>query len=107
MFQVSVKIANPHDSSKFFEEKFWVNPRALYTSIPEDMLRGIDITPRGGRSLGEAIVTIPRLNESLTCPVMFAPPGSPYVLGITALANFGVEVDPTSNQLRPIAIVIA
>ncbi|PYQ27867.1 MAG: hypothetical protein DMF56_18510 [Acidobacteria bacterium] len=111
MFQVSVKVANPHVPSKTFEEKFWVNPRDLYTSVPEDRLRDIDITAsRGGRDdrlLIEAVFTIPGYEESLTCPVVLAPPGSPYVLGATALANFGVEVDPKSNQLRPIAIVIA
>jgi predicted aspartyl protease len=118
MFQVSVRVANPQDSSRFFEEKFWVDTGALYSFVPEDRLKEIGITPlrtreliladgrRDRRLLGEAVLTIPQLDESLTCPVVFAPSGSLYLLGATALENFGVQADPTSQQLRPIAAVI-
>lgn len=118
MFQVSVRVANPYESSRFFEEKFWVDTGALYTFLPEDRLAEIGITPlrtreriladgrRDKRLLGEAVLTIPILEESLTCPVVFAPPGSLYLLGATALENFGVQADPTSQRLKPIAAVI-
>jgi predicted aspartyl protease len=118
MFQVSVKMANPHDSTRSFEEKFWVDTGALYSFVPEDRLREIGITPlrtreliladgrHDRRLLGEAVFTIPVLEESLTCPVVFAPSGSLYLLGATALENFGVQADPTTQQLRPIAAVI-
>ena len=58
------------------------------------------------RSLGEAVLTIAQLGESLTCPVIFAPSDSLYLLGATALENFGVPADPTTRQLKPIASVI-
>jgi predicted aspartyl protease len=117
MFQVSVKVANPHDDSRSFEEKFWVDTGALYTFVPEDRLQQIGIVPlrtreliladgRRDRRLGEAVLTIPVLDESLTCPVVFAPPGSLYLLGATALENFGVQADSTTQQLKPIAAVI-
>jgi|ERR1051325_5704258 predicted aspartyl protease len=118
MFQVSVRVANPHDSSRAFEEKFWVDTGALYSFVPEDRLREIGITPlrtreliladgrHDRRLLGEAVFTIPILDESLTCPVVFVPAGSLYLLGATALENFGVQADPTSQQLKPIAAVI-
>lgn len=61
---------------------------------------------RDRRLLGEALLTIPQLDESLTCPVIVAPPGSLYLLGATALENFGVQADPTTQQLKPIAAVI-
>jgi len=61
---------------------------------------------RDRRLLGEAVFTISQLNESLTCPVIFAPADSLYFLGATALENFGVQADPTTQQLRPIAAVI-
>ena len=104
MFQVSVRVENPSDSSRFFEEKFWIDDSALYTLVPEDRLREIGVTPSGARFhhlLGEAILTIPVLAESLTCPVLFAPPGSLYRLGATALANFGVQAD-----LKPVDVII-
>jgi len=61
---------------------------------------------RDRRLLGEAVLTISQLDESLTCPVIFAPSDSLYLLGATALENFGVQADPTTQQLRPIAAVI-
>jgi predicted aspartyl protease len=118
MFQVAVRVANPRDPSRFFDEKFWVDTGALYSFVPEDRLHGIGIAPlrtrdviladgrRDTRSLGEAVLTIHELQESLTCPVVFAPPGSLYLLGATALEIFGVEADPTTQRLKPITAVI-
>lgn len=118
MFQVAVRLSNPHDPSRFFDEKFWVDTGAFYSFVPEDRLHDIGIAPlrtremiladgrRDRRSLGEAVFTVPELQESLTCPVVFAPPGSLYLLGATALENFGVEADPTAQRLKPITAII-
>jgi len=40
------------------------------------------------------------------CLIVFGPPGSLYLLGATALENFGVQADPTTQRLRPITAVI-
>jgi predicted aspartyl protease len=118
MFQVHVRVANPRDRTRSFDEQFWVDTGALYTFIPEDHLQQLGIVPlrtreliladgrHDRRLLGEAILTIPQLDESLTCPVVFGPPGSLYLLGATALENFGVQADPTTQQLKPVAAVI-
>jgi len=45
MFQVRVKVSNPYDSWRFFEEKFWVDTGALYSYIPEDRLKDIGLAP--------------------------------------------------------------
>jgi len=117
MFQIRVKVSNPVERSRFFEENFWVDTSALYSFIPEGRLKEIGISPlrtrgliladgrRDRRLLGEAVLTIPQLDESLTCPVIFAPADSLYLLGATALENFGVQADPTTKQLRPIVAV--
>src|SRR3972149_6855555 len=118
MFQVRVRVSNPSERSRYFDENFWVDTGALYSFIPEERLNEIGIRPlgtreliladgrRNRRSLGEAVLTIPQLNESLTCPVIFAPADSLYLLGATALENFGVQADSTTQQLKPIAAVI-
>jgi predicted aspartyl protease len=118
MFQVAVRVANPRETARFFEEQFWIDTGALYTFVPEDRLQQIGLVPlrtreviladgrRDRRLLGEAVLTIPQLDESLTCPVVFAPPGSLYLLGATALENFGVQADSTTQQLKPITAVI-
>src|ERR1051325_2760951 len=117
MFQVTVTVSNPYDRSRSFEERFWVDTGAFHTYIPEERLQEIGIAPESTRELiladgrttrrllGEARLTIAELNESATCKVIFAPPGSLYLLGATALENFAVEADPTSQQLKPIAVI--
>jgi len=118
MFQVRVRVSNPSERSRFFEEDFWVDTGALYSFVPEGRLHEIGIRPlrtrdcifadgrRDRRSLGEAVLTIPELDESLTCPVMFAPADSLYLLGATALENFAVQADSTTRQLKPVIAVI-
>jgi len=118
MFKVRVRVTNPADRSRFFEEDFWVDTDALYTFIPEERLNEIGVEPlrtrelvpadgrRERRLLGEALLTVPELDETLTCPVIFAPSASLYLLGATALENFGVDADPTTRRLKPIAAVI-
>ena len=118
MFQVRVQVANPKDPKKSFEEDFWVDTGALYSFVPERRLREIGLEPirtrdliladgrRVRRLLSEAIFTLPGLNESLTCPVVFGPEDSLYLLGATALENFGVDADPTERKLKPILGII-
>jgi len=117
MFQIRVRVSNPSEGSRFFEENFWVDTGALYSFVPDGRLIEIGISPlrardfifadgrRDRRLLGEAVLTIPQLDESLTCPVIFAPADSLYLLGATALENFGLQADPTTQQLRPIVAV--
>jgi predicted aspartyl protease len=119
MFQIRVRVSNPTERSRFFEEDFWVDTGALYSFVPEGRLKEIGVSPlrardfifadgrRDRRLLGEAVLTISQLDESLTCPVIFARADSLYLLGATALENFGVQADPTTQQLRPIIAVIA
>jgi predicted aspartyl protease len=118
MFQIRVRVSNPADRTRFFEENFWVDTGALYSFVPEGRLYEIGVSPlrareliladgrRDRRLLGEAVLTIPQLDESLTCPVSFAPADSVYLIGATALEIFGVQADPTTQQLKPIASVI-
>lgn len=118
MFQVRVKIANPADPKRFFEEDFWVDPGALYSFVPEDRLEEIGLAPlrsresvladgrRDRRLLGEALFTLREFDETLTCPVVFAPRESLYLLGATALENFGVDADPANRRLKPILGII-
>jgi len=118
MFKVRVKVTNPSDASRFFEDEFWVDTGALYSFVPEDRLEGIGIDPALSRDViladgrrerlrfGEARMTVEGLGETLTCPVVFGPKGSLYLLGATALETFGVDADPVARRLKPVAAVI-
>lgn len=97
---------------------FWVDNGALYSFVPEDRLNSIGVKPlrtrelipadgwRDRQLLGEALMTVSELDETLTCPVIFAPTNSLYLLGATAMENFGVQADRTEQRLNPIAAVI-
>ena len=118
MFQVAVTVTNPNDLSRQFTSEFWVDTGALYTFVPEDRLQEIGIEPlhardlvladgrRDRRLLGEARLTLRSISETMTCPVIFAPEGSLYLLGATALEVFGVHVDPATRTLKPILGII-
>src|SRR2546423_6535114 len=118
MFKVKVRVANPDDQERLFDEMFWVNTGALYSFVPAARLEGIGLKPRRSRELimadgrqatmqlGEAPFTIEALGETLTCPVVFGPADSLYLLGATALEIFGVDADPTSKRLKPILAII-
>src|SRR5437867_13230015 len=118
MFKVRVKVTNPGDASRFFEDEFWVDTGALYSFVPEERLESIGIDPALSRNViladgrrenlrfGEARMTVEGLAETLTCPVVFGPKGSLYLLGATALETFGVAADPVGKRLKPVAAVI-
>jgi predicted aspartyl protease len=118
MFKKKVKVSNIKDSKQFFEEEFWVDTGALYSFIPEDYLEKIGIEPTAKRNLiladgrqdtrllGFCDFEIEGFEGRLPCPVIFAPKGSLFLLGATALENFGVEVDPIQKKLKPILAII-
>jgi predicted aspartyl protease len=118
MFQVKVSLANQQDPSRSFQEPFWVDTGALYSFVPQERLEAIGVEPKFARDftladgrkdrrlVGEALFTIEDLGETITCLVVFAPPGSLFLLGATALENFCVQPDPTSQTLRPITAII-
>jgi hypothetical protein len=80
MFQVKVRVANPDEPGRSFEEKFWVDTSALYSFVPAKRLEGIGLVPLRSRELvmadgrhatmqlGEAPFTIEDLGEPLPVP---------------------------------------
>ena len=113
-----VRLSNSKNPELFFEEEFWVDTGALYSFVPEDYLQRIGVEPAATRKLvladgrqetrllGFCDFQIEGLQGSIPCPVVFGPKGSLFLLGATALENFGVEVDPIQKKLKPILAVI-
>ena len=87
-----------------------VDTGSVYTWIPEDVLEKIGVAKeetenfstiegrRVRRHVGEA--TLEYDGVARHCVVVFAKPGDASVLGVTALENLALEVDPTSRRLR-------
>jgi len=118
MFKKKVKVSNTNNPQDFFEEEFWIDTGALYSFVPEDFLERIKVEPVGKRSLiladgrqdtrllGFCNFQIESLEGKIPCPVIFGPKNSLFLIGATALENFGVDVDPVQKQLKPILSVI-
>jgi predicted aspartyl protease len=118
MFKKKVKVTNSNNPKQFFEEEFWVDTGALYSFVPEDHLEKIGVEPsvkrnlmvadgrQDTRLLGFCDFQIEGLEGSIPCPVIFAPKGSLFLLGATALENFGVDADPIQKKLKPILAII-
>jgi predicted aspartyl protease len=118
MFKQKVKVSNIKKPKMSFEEEFWIDTGAMYSFVPEDHLERIGAEPvatrhlvladgrQETRLLGFCEFQIEGLEGAIPCPVIFAPKGSLFLLGATALENFGVEVDPVHKKLKPILAVI-
>jgi len=118
MFKIKIKVSNVKDSSFYFENEFWVDTGALYSFIPEEYLERIGVEAatkrnlvladdrKDTRRLGFCDFQINGFDGRITCPVIFAPKGSLFLLGATALENFGVDADPVQKKLKPILAVI-
>lgn len=114
MFKKRIKVSNSREPDRSFEQEFWVDTGALYSFIPEDYLERIGVEPTTKRNLiladgrqdtrllGFCDFQIEGFEECIPCPVIFAPKGSLFLLGTTALENFGVEVDPIQKRLKPV-----
>lgn len=118
MFQKMVKVSNPNDSSKSFEQKFWIDTGALYSLVPGDYLEKIDFQPESTKNIvladgrtdrklfGSCKFTIEGMDDTISCPVIAGSKDSLFLLGATALENFGVEADPVNKKLNPILAII-
>jgi clan AA aspartic protease len=118
MFKQKVRISNTKDEAKWFDEEFWVDTGALYSFIPEDFLEKIGFEPLESRSMvfadgrvgrypfGYCNFQIEGIQSVNTCPVVGGAKGSMFLLGATALENFGLEADPINKKLNPILAII-
>ncbi len=89
----------------------------MYTWIKREGLEGLGIRPMSRRrfrtiegkiierDISEAVIEC--LGERATCIVVFAESSDVEVLGVTALENLALEVDPVTRQLRKAEAVLA
>ena len=110
MFKQKVKVSNSKNPNLYFEHEFWVDTGALYSFVPEDFLEKIEVEPvakrnliladgrKDSRLLGFCDFQIEGIEGIIPCPVIFAPKDSLFLLGATALENFGVDADPVQKK---------
>ena len=119
MFKKRVRVSNINDSTKFFEEDFWVDTGALYSLIPIRYLEQIDFEPERTKDVllangsiekklfGHCKLEVIGLDNNTFCPVIAGNADSLFLLGATALENFSVEVDLIAKDLKPMLAIMA
>ena len=113
----NVKLFNPHEPERCLELELLVDTGSTYTWVRRKKLEELGIKPMSRRRfrtiegriierfVGEAIIEC--LGERATCIVVFAEDKDAEVLGVTALENLALEVDPVTRQLRKSEAVLA
>ena len=114
--QVTVRIANPGDRKRYSDVEFLVDSGAIYTVVPQKLLKQLGIRPHSKRAFflanGEKIVRrigdIAAEYQGLrgSSPVMFGEEGDMPLLGVTTLEALGLIFDPLRRELKPVALTL-
>jgi len=112
-----IRLLNPHEPRRCLDLELLVDTGSTYTWVRRGKLEKLDIKPMSRRrfrtiegkiierDVGEAVIEC--LGERATCMVVFAENSDVEVLGVTALENLALEVDPVTRQLRKSEAVLA
>jgi predicted aspartyl protease len=112
-----VKIYSPINPSKTLDLNLIVDTGSTYTWIKRAKLEGLGLKPIGERlfrtiegkvirrEIGEAYIEC--LGEKVTTIIVFAEEGDIEVLGVYALEGLGLEIDPTTKELRKSEAILA
>jgi clan AA aspartic protease len=112
---LTVKLSNPVKPQKIFKRKFLVDSGAVYSVVPEKILKDLKIKPIDKQEFilanGESVVKdigevkIDILNKQRIVPVVFGNEDV-FLLGATTLENFGMMLDPLKREIKPLPMVI-
>ena len=109
--RADIIVANPRTGARSEEITALADTGATLTVIPGEILRGVGIQTlrtvslvladgrRAERDVGDAAVAVN--GESVPCRVVFGAPGDAVLLGLTALEQLGLAVDPVQRRLLP------
>ena len=107
---VTTTIRNVTGRGKRFTAEFLVDTGAVDCLAPAKSLRRIGIRPEGKKVYERAdgkpvefeygFVRISFLGNETVAQVIFGPAGAEPILGVVALENTGVTVDPKTRSLR-------
>jgi len=114
--RLKVRVANPGASELWIELRCLVDSGAMYSCVPEDILRELGIQAHSQREfilangevitrqVGSAAFEYQGLRgDSL---VLFGEKGDQPLLGVTTLETFGFALDPLKGELIPIPLLM-
>jgi predicted aspartyl protease len=112
---LKVKVINPERPKKVKECEFLVDSGAVYSVVPQNLLKALGIKPTSSQEFilanGE-IIKRPIGNAYFeykgkirAAPVVFGDEGI-FLLGATTIEAFGMILDPIRRELRPLPMVL-
>ncbi len=114
--RVKVVVASPWERIRRREVELLADAGAMYTMLPESLLRALGITPSGWRRFkiasgevkeyptGEAYLEVEGIG--VTSIVVFGAEDSMPLLGVTTLELLGLQVDPVTGRLKPMELLL-
>ena len=112
---VTVRITNPAEPDRFWEDLFLVDTGATDSLVPRPQLEAIGLVPKGSRVYERAdgsdlvldvtTADIEFMGEIVGGTIIFGDAGAEPLLGVTALESVGIEVDPRNQRLKRLPAV--
>lgn len=109
MTSVTIKIKNPADPKRLFENAFLVDSGATYTVVPAGVLKKIGIKPQSEEkfSLADGRIVVRKVGSALfeyqgierAAPVLFGEKDDTLLLGAFTLEALGLTLDPFKRKL--------
>jgi clan AA aspartic protease len=115
--ELEVEIANPKNPKKKEKVKFLVDSGAIYSVVPETILKRIGIKPHSKedyiladgtkieRDRGDALFFYD--GKQGASPVVFGKRGDGVLLGAVTLESLGFILDPIRRRLRDLPMLLA
>lgn len=114
--RVKVKVRNPRERGHEQEVELLVDTGAIYSIIPAKVLETLKIERRTTRKMRLAdgkvierylgIAEIEVKGEVAHSTVVFGENADASVLGVAALEELGLQVDPITGELKPMELLL-
>ena len=113
---LSLRIANPREPDRRFDQQLIVDTGALYSIVPARLLAEIGIQPdwsrtfevadgrRVQRQVGSALYELEGIRAA--APVVFGRRTDAAVLGAVTLEALGFALDPLQRAIRPMKLML-
>ena len=112
---VTVRITNPAEPDRFWEDLFLVDTGATDSLVPRPRLEAIGLAPKGSRVyqladgsdlvLDVTTADIEFMGDIVGGTIIFGDADAEPLLGVTALESVGIEVDPRNQRLKRLPAV--
>jgi len=112
---LKLEVINPENPKKSFVHDFLIDSGAIYSVVPEEVLKKLGLKPTSSREFtlanGETIkksignAYFKYKGEICAAPVIFGEKDI-FLLGATTLEALGMFLDPIRRELKPLPMVL-